>query len=112
VTQADGVWPEAYLEPGPLVLASDADLERLRAVLSMFVPSPGVAVKVDDRSPRIAALSRVLGPPSGQPPVLRRRTLDMDLADARVRLWRDERLLRYWRRLRGVVALMREPVSV
>ncbi len=112
VTQAGGVWPEAYLEPGPLVLEPDADLKRLRAVLSMFVPSPGVAVKVGERTPRIAALSRVLGPPSGQPPVLRRRTLDMDLADARVRLWRDERLLRHWRRLREVVALMREPVSV
>ena len=83
---------------------SAAQVERRCRLLAANRP-----MRVAGTGAKVTGFGKVLGPPTGAPPRIGPVTLEMDVADARVRLMRKLPLQSNWRRLRSLWLNMRAP---
>jgi methionyl-tRNA formyltransferase len=92
--QPPGDYPYAVHGFPDLVVGSHWTREYLRRLCLVMAKKPGVAVEISGRKIRLLGEAGVLGPPTGQPPMMRWRRIEFDLADHRVAYWRHSRLNR------------------
>jgi methionyl-tRNA formyltransferase len=93
---------------GELEISSRLTLEEVAIRCMFFGHSGHLGVSGIDRA-RIFEIARNLGAPTGSPPIVRRHSIEMDLADARVRLQRNSWLLRKFHRVASLFELINEP---
>jgi methionyl-tRNA formyltransferase len=60
---------------------------------------------------RVTGFAGILGPPTSMPPAIRPLSVDFDVADARIRLWRKLPLTRHLQRLRALLLLVGTPIA-
>lgn len=96
--------PEAVVQPS-------WTRSQLRFLCAAFVRRPGVTIDIAGNKIRLLAEARAVGLPSGTPPALRWRTVEFDVADARVTYWRRTRFNRLVYSLSSAPSRFRRPES-
>lgn len=91
------------------ILGRGMSLQRARHTLALIGATDRCGVSVPGRTMPVSvqAIRRVLGPPTGEEPVLGRLTVSVDLADVRVQVWRTTPVDRIRHHLKLVGALRR-----
>ncbi|WP_425418454.1 formyltransferase family protein [Oricola indica] len=76
------------LDPGDLAIGPHVDLKAVRRMFATLGSLEALRV-AGVHGIKAAKLSAVLGSPSGEPPAVRQRAIDCDIADARIRMRRS-----------------------
>jgi methionyl-tRNA formyltransferase len=112
--QTEAVYPWARLEKGDLLVGPGMTADQFGKLSWFMGNSGGLFIEQGDQWVRLGPLIGSLGPASGAPPRNGRITVDFDVADARLRTYRDSRLLRRvvrWRYRAALVLAGIKPVE-
>lgn len=106
--------PASYVRSLPvaaLALNEGVDARRAEWLTNSLGQVTPLAVGVPGCGVRVGRLLKSLGPPTGRPPALGLRTVECDVADARLSLTRWTRWDRRVERVRELAALARRPLA-